>query len=93
MNGSLENIYGCRVMFTTFLPSASRTIDGTASQACLVGGYIGDGAVYTVMKQGLEIKLGEKPGGLQNWLTGIGYFGSGAADGRRGGAINVAIVD
>ena len=89
-SGKIENIYGCMVMFTTFLPSASRTVDGVADQDVLVGGYIGDQAVYTVMKQGLDIKMGEKPGGLQMWLTGIGYFGSGAGDLRRGGAINVA---
>jgi hypothetical protein len=88
-NGSISNIYGCTVMFTSFLPSATRTVGGDASQACYVGAYISDGAVYTVMKQGLEIKMGEKPGGLQMWLTGVGYFGSGAADGRRGGAINI----
>ena len=89
-SGKIENIYGCMVMFTTFLPAATRTIDGDASQACHVGAYFGDQAVYTVMKQGLEIKMGEKPGGLQMWLTGIGYFGSGAGDLRRGGAINIA---
>jgi hypothetical protein len=88
-NGSITNIYGCQVMFTSFLPSATRTAGGDASQAVYVGAYISDGAIYTVMKQGLEIKMGEKPGGLQMWLTGVGYFGSGAADGRRGGAINI----
>ena len=88
-SGKIENIYGCMVAFTTFLPSASRTVDGVPTQAVLVGGYIGDQAVYTVMKQGLEIKMGEKPGGLQMWLTGIGYFGSGAGDLRRGGAVNI----
>jgi hypothetical protein len=56
----------------------------------LIGGYFGDQAIYTVMKQGLDIKMGEKPGGLQMWLTGIGYFGSGVGDLRRGGAINIA---
>jgi hypothetical protein len=88
-NGSITNIYGCQVMFTSFLASASRTIAGDATTACYVGAYISDGAVYTVMKQGLDIKMGEKPGGLQMWLTGVGYFGSGAADTRRGGAINI----
>ena len=88
--GSISNMYGCAVMFTTFLSSASRTVDGDAAVPVYVGGYMGDGAVYTVMKQGLEIKMGEKPGGLQMWLTGVGYFGAGAADGRRGGAINIA---
>jgi hypothetical protein len=53
---------------------------------------MGDGAIYTVMKEGLEVKMGEKPGGLQMWLTGIGYFGSGAGDLRRGGAINIEIT-
>ena len=88
-SGRIENIYGCMVMSTTFLSSASRTVDGTASTPVLVGGYFGDSALFTVMKQGLEIKLGEVPGGLQNWLTGVGYFGSGVGDLRRGGAINI----
>lgn len=88
-SGKIENIYGCMVAFSTFLPSASRTVDGTADTAVHVGAYFGDQAVYTVMKQGLEIKMGEKPGGLQMWLTGVGYFGSGAGDLRRGGAINI----
>ena len=88
-SGKIENIYGCMVYFTTFLPSDTRDVAGDP-QSVLVGGYIGDQAVYTVMKQGLDIKMGEKPGGLQMWLTGIGYFGSGAGDLRRGGAINIA---
>jgi hypothetical protein len=87
--GKIESVYGCTVMFTTFLPDTTRTIDGNASTACLVGGYFGDGALYTVMKEGLQVKMGEKPGGLQMWLTGVGYFGSGVGDGRRGGAINI----
>lgn len=89
-SGKIENIYGCMVMFTTFLPSATRTVSGSSNIACKVGAYYGDQAIYTVMKQGLEIKMGEKPGGLQMWLTGVGYFGSGAGDLRRGGAINIA---
>jgi len=89
-SGKIENIYGCMVMFTTFLSTATRTVGGLGSEV-LVGGYVGDQAIYTVMKQGLEIKMGEKPGGLQMWLTGIGYFGSGAGDLRRGGAINVQL--
>lgn len=87
--GRIENIYGCMVMSTTFLSSASRTVAGASSTPVLVGGYFGDSALFTVMKQGLEIKLGEVPGGLQNWLTGVGYFGSGVGDLRRGGAINI----
>ena len=87
--GKIENIYGCMVMFTTFLQSASRTVVGAASQPVLVGAYFGDSALFTVMKEGLQIKLGEVPGGLQNWLTGVGYFGSGVGDQRRGGCINI----
>jgi hypothetical protein len=41
------------------------------------------------MKEGLQLKTGETPGGLQIWLTGVGYFGSGVGDLRRGGAINI----
>jgi len=76
-------------MFTTFLPSASRTVVGQASLPVLVGGYFGDSAIFTVIKEGLQIKSGEVPGGLQMWLTGVGYFNSGVGDLRRGGAINV----
>ena len=88
--GAISNMYGCAVMFTTFLSTDSRSVGGQTAGPVYVGGYMGDGAVYTVMKQGLEVKMGEKPGGLQMWLTGVGYFGAGAADGRRGGAINIA---
>ena len=87
--GQIENIYGCRVVSTTFLSSASRTVDGAASTDVLVGAYFGDSALFTVIKEGLQIKSGEKPGGLQMWLTGLGYFGSGVGDLRRGGAINI----
>jgi hypothetical protein len=87
--GAIENVYGCRVVFTTFLSSASRTIDGVASTSCLVGSYFHDSALITVIKEGLQIKMGEKPGGLQMWLTGLAYMGSGVADLRRGGAINI----
>jgi hypothetical protein len=87
--GRIENIYGCAVMFTTFLPTASRSIAGATAENVLVGAYYADQAIYTVLKEGLQIKMGEKPGGLQMWLTGIGYFGSGVGDLRRGGAINI----
>lgn len=87
--GKIESVYGCMVMFTTFLQSATRTVVGAAGQDVLVGAYIGDSAVFTVLKEGLQIKTGEVPGGLQMWLTGVGYFGSGVGDLRRGGAINI----
>ena len=89
-SGKIENVYGCMVMFTTFLQHQSVAyLNGNASQAALVGAYFSDSAIFTVMKQGLEIKIGEVPGGLQNWLTGVGYFGSGVGDPRRGGRINI----
>ena len=87
--GKIESVYGCMVMFTTFLQSATRTVAGVATQPVLVGAYFGDSALFTVMKEGLQIKTGEVPGGLQIWLTGVGYFGSGVGDLRRGGAINI----
>ncbi len=87
--GRIESVYGCMVMFTTFLQTASRTFLGVASQSVLVGAYFGDSALFTVMKEGLQLKSGEVPGGLQVWLTGVGYFGSGVGDLRRGGAINI----
>jgi hypothetical protein len=89
--GRIENIYGCMVMATTFLQSASRVIvsEGSGVYPVLVGAYFGDSALFTVMKEGLQLKTGEVPGGLQIWLTGVGYFGSGVGDLRRGGAINI----
>lgn len=86
--GRIESVYGCSIIFTTFLPSTTRTVAGT-SRTVRVGAYFGDNALYTVMKEGLQIKMGETPGGLQMWLTGVGYFGSGVGDQRRGGAINI----
>jgi hypothetical protein len=88
--GRIESVYGCMVMFTTFLQSASRPLLGQQSASnVLVGAYFGDSALFTVMKEGLQLKTGEVPGGLQIWLTGVGYFGSGVGDLRRGGAINI----
>ena len=89
--GRIENIYGCMVMATTFLTSASRVIvsEGSGVYPVLIGAYFGDSALFTVMKEGLQLKTGEVPGGLQIWLTGVGYFGSGVGDLRRGGAINI----
>ena len=88
-SGKIESVYGCMVMFTTFLQDATRTVAGVATQPVLVGAYFGDSALFTVMKEGLQLKTGEVPGGLQIWLTGVGYFGSGVGDLRRGGAINI----
>jgi hypothetical protein len=87
--GKIESVYGCMVMFTTFLTSANRTFLSSGPFPVLVGAYFGDSALFTVMKEGLQIKTGETPGGLQMWLTGVGYFGAGVGDLRRGGAINI----
>ena len=87
--GRIESVYGCMIMFTTFLQSASRTFLSSGAVNCLIGAYMGDSAIFTVMKEGLQLKQGEVPGGLQIWLTGVGYFGSGVGDLRRGGAINI----
>lgn len=90
--GRIESVYGCMIMTTTFLSSATRTVAGAASQPVLVGAYMHESAIFTVLKEGLEIKMGEVPGGLQQWLTGVAYFGAGVADPRRGGAINILQV-
>ena len=96
--GTLTNLYGCRVIFSNFLstidgaavaPIVPRTINGTA-QTVLIGAYFHETAIFTVLKEGLQVKMGEKPGGLQMWLTGLAYMGAGVADLRRGGAINIA---
>jgi hypothetical protein len=88
-SGRLDNVYGCKVGFTTFLPSATRTVAGNANANVIVGAYFHETALVTVLKEGLQIKMGEKPGGLQMWLTGLAYMGAGVADPRRGGAINI----
>ena len=87
--GKIESVYGCMVIFTTFLSSATRTVVGSSGVSVLVGAYFGDSALFTVLKEGLQLKSGEVPGGLQMWLTGVGYFGAGVGDLRRGGAINI----
>ena len=90
--GSLTNLYGCRIVFSNFLPTISRNIAAQGAADCLVGAYFHETAIFTVLKEGLQIKMGEKPGGLQMWLTGLAYMGSGVADPRRGGAINIQQV-
>jgi hypothetical protein len=55
----------------------------------LIGAYFHETAIFTVIKEGLQIKMGEQPQGLQMWLTGLAYMGAGVADPRRGGAINI----
>ena len=87
--GRIESVYGCAIMFTTFLSTASRAFLSSAPVSCLVGAYFHETAIFTVLKEGLQIKMGEKPGGLQMWLTGLAYMGAGVADPRRGGAINI----
>jgi len=88
--GRIESVYGCAVIFTTFLPATTRVFLGQMSASnCLVGAYFHETAIFTVLKEGLQIKMGEKPGGLQMWLTGLAYMGAGVADPRRGGAINI----
>ena len=87
--GRIESVYGCALIFTTFLSTATRTVIGAAGQTVLVGAYFHETAIFTVLKEGLQIKMGEKPGGLQMWLTGLAYMGAGVADPRRGGAINI----
>ena len=93
--GTLTNLYGCRVIFSNFLSTilvgaaAPRLINGVA-QTVLVGAYFHETAIFTVLKEGLQVKMGEKPGGLQMWLTGLAYMGAGIADVRRGGSISIA---
>ena len=89
-SGKIESVYGCSVYFTTFLSTATRTVAAVTGSNVLVGAYFGDSALFTVMKEGLQIKSGEVPGGLQMWLTGVGYFGAGVGDLRRGGAVNIS---
>jgi len=87
--GRIESAYGCSIAFTTFLSAATRDVAGVTGDTVIVGAYFHDSAIFTVIKEGLQIKMGEKPGGLQMWLTGLAYMGAGVADKRRGGAINI----
>jgi gas vesicle protein len=88
--GMLRNLYGCTVIFTTFLKSATRTV-GRGSANVHVGFATGPQAMTTVMVRGLDISMGDKDGGLQTWITGLGYFGSGVTAQARG--MEIAIVD
>ena len=89
--GMLRNLYGCTVIFTTFLQQGiTRTVDGVSS-TCHIGAAIGPQAVTTVMVRGLDISMGDKDGGLQTWITGLGYFGSGVTSQARG--LEIALVD
>jgi hypothetical protein len=87
--GRIESAYGCAIVFTTFLSAATRDVAGVTGDTVIVGAYFHESAIFTVIKEGLQIKMGEKPGGLQMWLTGLAYMGAGVADKRRGGAINI----
>jgi hypothetical protein len=88
--GMLRNLYGCTVVFTTFLQQGvTRTVDGT-SQTCHIGAAFGPQAITTVMVRGLDISMGDKDGGLQTWITGLGYFGAGVVSQARG--CEIAIV-
>jgi hypothetical protein len=61
--GRIESVYGCAVIFTTFLPATTRILLGQASASnVLVGAYFHETAIFTVLKEGLQIKMGEKPG-------------------------------
>jgi hypothetical protein len=90
--GTLTNLYGCRIIFSNFLLTqtggAQRDVNNVLSDV-KVGAYFHETCIFTVLKEGLQIKMGEKPGGLQMWLTGLAYMGSGVADVRRGGAISI----
>ena len=87
--GMLRNLYGCTVMFTTFLSSQSVTLNNVSTQTVKQGAAIGPQAITTVMVKGLDITMGDKDGGLQTWITGLGYFGSGVVSQARGLAINI----
>ena len=77
-SGMIQNIYGIQVVFTSFLATEGNN---------LVGAYFDSASLYTVVKEGMNIKTGEKDGGLQAWLTGTAYMGAGIGDPRRGGAV------
>ncbi len=91
--GTLTNLYGCRVIFSNFLLTQTGGAQRNVNNALVdvkVGAYFHETCIFTVIKEGLQVKTGEKPGGLQMWLTGLAYMGAGIADVRRGGAISIA---
>lgn len=88
--GEVKNLYGATLVFTTWLGTASRAVDGAAAADVRVGAAIGPQALTTVMKQNLEVATGLMDGGLFYWLTGTGYFGAGVTSTARGMAINIA---
>jgi hypothetical protein len=87
--GMLRNLYGCSVIFSTFLGTASVTLNNVSTQTVHQGAAIGPQAITTVMLRGLDISMGDKDGGLQTWITGLGYFGSGVVSQARGLVINI----
>ena len=89
--GMLRNLYGCTVIFTTFLQQGATRTVGRGSAHVHVGFATGPQAMTTVMVRGLDISMGDKDGGLQTWITGLGYFGSGVTSQARG--LEIAIVD
>ena len=89
--GMLRNLYGCTVIFTTFLKQGVTRTVGRGDATCHVGFATGPQAMTTVMVRGLDISMGDKDGGLQTWITGLGYFGSGVTSQARG--LEIAIVD
>ena len=82
--GMLRNLYGCTVIFSTFLTTATRIGVGGGAISAKVGFAVGPQAMTTVMVRGLDISMGDKDGGLQTWITGLGYFGSGVTSQARG---------
>jgi hypothetical protein len=90
--GTIRNVYGAQLVFTTFLGSASRAVNQAGAATVMIGAAVGPQALTTVMNQGLSITMGDQPGGLKTWVTGLGYFGSGVASTARGMAINIAAV-
>ena len=93
--GQLTNLYGCRLIFSNFLQTQTAAVGGQRNVNNIlsdvkVGAYFHETCIFTVIKEGLQVKMGEKPGGLQMWLTGLAYMGAGIADVRRGGGIAIA---
>ena len=92
--GQLTNLYGCRLIFSNFLLTQTAAVGGqrpvnAVASDVKVGAYFHETCIFTVIKEGLQVKMGEKPGGLQMWLTGLAYMGAGIADVRRGGGIAI----
>ena len=90
--GSITNLNGATLKFTTFLGTAANVSvqGGSATSTVHVGAAFGPRALTTVQVAGLDIKLREMPNPAYYSLTGTGFFGTDVSSKARGMAIQIA---